>query len=68
MRQSPEAHCCCPCSAPRRQVLPGLAPLLEVMGEVAARRRKTLSQVAINWCICQVGVGLVRKLCFPAGS
>ncbi|EFN55619.1 hypothetical protein CHLNCDRAFT_23295 [Chlorella variabilis] len=34
-------------------VLPGLQPLLEVMGEVAARRRKTLSQVAINWCMCQ---------------
>lgn len=36
-----------------RQVLPGLQPLLEVMGEIAARRRKTLSQVAINWCMCQ---------------
>lgn len=41
-----------------RQVLPGLRPLLEVMGEIAARRRKTLSQVAINWCMCQV-----RPLC-----
>lgn len=37
-----------------RQVLPGLEPLLRVMGEIAARRRKTLSQVAINWCMCQV--------------
>ncbi|PSC73909.1 pyridoxal chloroplastic [Micractinium conductrix] len=36
-----------------KQVLPGLQPLLQVMGEIAARRRKTMSQVAINWCMCQ---------------
>lgn len=36
-----------------KQVLPGLQPLLQVMGEVAARRKKTMSQVAVNWCICQ---------------
>ncbi|KAL4421934.1 hypothetical protein ABPG77_007876 [Micractinium sp. CCAP 211/92] len=39
-----------------RQVLPGLQPLLQVMGEIAARRKKTLSQVVINWCICQGAV------------
>ncbi len=38
-----------------RQVLPGLAPLLDLMGQIAKRRGKTLSQVAINWAICQVG-------------
>lgn len=41
-------------SLPRRQVLPGLEPLLDLMGQIAQRRGKTLSQVAINWAICQV--------------
>ena len=40
---------------PCRQVLPGLAPLLDLMGQIARRRGKSLSQVAVNWCICQVG-------------
>lgn len=44
-------------SLPRRQVLPGLAPLLDLMGQIAQRRGKTLSQVAINWAICQVRRG-----------
>ncbi|KAI7838722.1 hypothetical protein COHA_007518 [Chlorella ohadii] len=39
-----------------RQVLPGLAPLLDLMGQIAKRRGKTLSQVAINWAICQGAV------------
>ncbi|KAK9819378.1 hypothetical protein WJX81_001884 [Elliptochloris bilobata] len=36
-----------------RQILPGLAPLLEELRSVAAARGKTPSQVAINWCIAQ---------------
>ena len=35
-----------------RQILPGLEPLLNSLSEIAQRRRKTLPQVAINWCIC----------------
>ncbi|EEF46767.1 aldo/keto reductase, putative [Ricinus communis] len=35
-----------------RQILPGLEPLLISLREIAQRRRKTLPQVAINWCIC----------------
>ncbi|XP_011075912.1 pyridoxal reductase, chloroplastic [Sesamum indicum] len=34
-----------------RQILPGLEPLLNSLKEIAQRRRKTISQVAINWCI-----------------
>ncbi|EYU45303.1 hypothetical protein ABFS82_06G016700 [Erythranthe guttata] len=34
-----------------RQILPGLEPLLNSLKETAQRRRKTVSQVAINWCI-----------------
>ncbi|MQM09755.1 hypothetical protein Taro_042633 [Colocasia esculenta] len=36
-----------------RQILPGLYPLLRSLREIAKRRRKTISQVAINWCICK---------------
>uniref|UniRef100_A0A6N2LL71 NADP-dependent oxidoreductase domain-containing protein n=1 Tax=Salix viminalis TaxID=40686 RepID=A0A6N2LL71_SALVM len=36
-----------------RQILPGLEPLLNSLGEIAQRRGKTLPQVAINWCICK---------------
>jgi pyridoxine 4-dehydrogenase len=36
-----------------RQLLPGMQPLLACLGEVARSRNKTLSQVAINWCICK---------------
>ncbi|PRW57658.1 pyridoxal chloroplastic [Chlorella sorokiniana] len=39
-----------------RQVLPGLAPLLDLMAQIAERRGKTPSQVAINWAICQGAV------------
>ncbi len=34
-----------------RQLLPGIQPLLDCLQEVARSRNKTLSQVAINWCI-----------------
>ncbi|CAI9086967.1 OLC1v1020912C1 [Oldenlandia corymbosa var. corymbosa] len=36
-----------------RQILPGLEPLLVSLQEIAEKRRKTMSQVAINWCICK---------------
>ncbi|KAF3432760.1 hypothetical protein FNV43_RR23862 [Rhamnella rubrinervis] len=36
-----------------RQILPGLEPLLSSLGEIARKRRKTIPQVAINWCICK---------------
>ncbi|KAK9292257.1 hypothetical protein L1049_020221 [Liquidambar formosana] len=36
-----------------RQILPGLEPLLSSLREIAQRRRKTIPQVAINWCICK---------------
>lgn len=34
-----------------RQLLPGMKPLLGCLQEVARTRQKTVSQVAINWCI-----------------
>ncbi|MGA9379768.1 MAG: aldo/keto reductase [Phormidium sp.] len=36
-----------------RQMLPGIQPLLGCLREIAETRNKTMSQVAINWCICQ---------------
>ncbi|XP_065002131.1 pyridoxal reductase, chloroplastic-like isoform X1 [Musa acuminata AAA Group] len=36
-----------------RQVLPGLDPLLNSLKDISERRQKTMSQVAINWCICK---------------
>ncbi|KAJ1378756.1 NADP-dependent oxidoreductase domain [Sesbania bispinosa] len=36
-----------------KQILPGLDPLLSSLREIANKRRKTMSQVAINWCICK---------------
>ena len=36
-----------------RSLLPKLRPLLEVLKEVSIRRKKSMSQVAINWCICK---------------
>ena len=36
-----------------RQLLPGMRPLLETLGEIATHRNKTPAQVAINWCICK---------------
>ncbi|OIV96864.1 hypothetical protein TanjilG_08725 [Lupinus angustifolius] len=36
-----------------KQILPGLDPLLNSLRGIANKRRKTMSQVAINWCICK---------------
>lgn len=36
-----------------RQILPGVKPLLSSLKEISESRNKTLSQVAINWCICK---------------
>lgn len=36
-----------------RQLLPGISPLLDCLREVAQLKNKTMSQVAINWCICK---------------
>jgi pyridoxine 4-dehydrogenase len=39
-----------------KQMLPGLDPLLSTLNEVAKARRKTPSQVAINWAMCKGSV------------
>jgi pyridoxine 4-dehydrogenase len=36
-----------------RQLLPGIRPLLDCLRAIAQSRNKTISQVAINWCICK---------------
>lgn len=36
-----------------RQLLPGIQPVLTTLEAVADSRRKTMSQVAINWCMCK---------------
>ncbi|MGL5921484.1 aldo/keto reductase [Chroococcidiopsis sp.] len=36
-----------------RQLLPGIRPLLGCLQEIASLRSKTMSQVAINWCMCK---------------
>ncbi|XP_027365380.1 pyridoxal reductase, chloroplastic [Abrus precatorius] len=36
-----------------KQILPGLDPLLSSLRNIANKRRKTMAQVAINWCICK---------------
>ncbi|MDV2995224.1 MAG: putative oxidoreductase [Chroococcidiopsis sp. SAG 2025] len=36
-----------------RQLLPGIRPLLECLQAIANLRSKTMSQVAINWCMCK---------------
>ncbi|XP_047340776.1 pyridoxal reductase, chloroplastic [Impatiens glandulifera] len=36
-----------------RQIIPGLKPLLSSLENIARKRGKTISQVAINWCICK---------------
>ncbi|MDJ0773287.1 MAG: aldo/keto reductase, partial [Mastigocoleus sp. MO_167.B18] len=36
-----------------RQLLPGARSLLDSLQAVAKSRNKTMSQVAINWCICK---------------
>jgi pyridoxine 4-dehydrogenase len=35
------------------QILPGIQGVLGTLREVANNRNKTMSQVAINWCICK---------------
>ncbi|KAH9611777.1 hypothetical protein KSS87_011691 [Heliosperma pusillum] len=39
-----------------RQILPGLEPLLRCLREIATKRQKTMSQVAINWCMSKGGI------------
>ncbi|BAY38279.1 aldo/keto reductase [Nostoc sp. NIES-2111] len=36
-----------------RQLLPGVRSLLQCLRDVAASRNKTISQVALNWCIAK---------------
>lgn len=36
-----------------RQILPGLQSLLQCLQEIANIHNKTMSQVALNWCICK---------------
>lgn len=36
-----------------RQLLPQMQPLLEVLGAIAQERQKTISQVALNWCMAK---------------
>ncbi|BAZ39102.1 hypothetical protein NIES4101_50540 [Calothrix sp. NIES-4101] len=36
-----------------RQLLPGMKSLLQCLGEIAVSRNKSISQVAINWCIAK---------------
>jgi pyridoxine 4-dehydrogenase len=36
-----------------RQLIPGIRPLLSCLEEIARMRNKTMSQVALNWCICK---------------
>jgi len=36
-----------------RQLLPGLESLLQCLQEIATIHHKTMSQVALNWCICK---------------
>jgi pyridoxine 4-dehydrogenase len=42
-----------------KKILPGLAPLQQVVSEISRNRKKTASQVAVNWCICQGTVPIV---------
>lgn len=36
-----------------KQLLPGIRPLLNTLKAIADTRNKTMSQIAINWCICK---------------
>jgi pyridoxine 4-dehydrogenase len=36
-----------------KQLLPSIKPLLQCLKEIADSRSKTMSQVALNWCICK---------------
>ncbi|MEL6816539.1 MAG: aldo/keto reductase [Cyanobacteria bacterium J06598_3] len=35
------------------KMLPGVTPLLNALNAIATEREKTMSQVAINWCMCK---------------
>lgn len=44
-----------------------MGPLLEVLREISAARKKTISQVSLNWCICKGTVPVVGvKTCAQA--
>ncbi len=45
-----------------RQLLPNVQPLLDELQRVAAGRRKTMSQVALNWCMCKGTIPVRCKL------
>jgi pyridoxine 4-dehydrogenase len=36
-----------------RQMLPAIQPLLDTLAAIAREEAKTMSQVALNWCICK---------------
>lgn len=36
-----------------RQIVPEAGPLFQVMREIGENRNKTMSQIAINWCMCK---------------
>ena len=36
-----------------KRLLPGIRPILECLQTIAQSRNKTMSQVALNWCICK---------------
>lgn len=36
-----------------KQLLPGIQPLLDELNAIATTYEKTMSQVALNWCICK---------------
>jgi pyridoxine 4-dehydrogenase len=36
-----------------RQIVPEAGPLFQAMREIGENRNKTMSQVAINWCMCK---------------
>lgn len=42
-----------------RRVLPTMGPLLAAMKEISETRGKTMSQVALNWCVCKGTVPIV---------
>lgn len=42
-----------------RRVLPTAGPLLGTLREIGNARGKTMSQVALNWCICKGTVPIV---------
>eukprot|EP00667_Euglena_gracilis_P006845 EG_transcript_6896 len=50
-------------AGPRRflleRVLPGAPELLETLQAVAQQRRRTVAQVALNWCMCKGAVPIV---------